>query len=287
MRGWRLALGVAALAGCDAAETGPGPVAEGKTAVFLTDAPFPFDGIARVDIHVEQIALSPTADTAEGAPDWVVLATPRRTFNLLDLQNGATALLGEAIVPPGHYRAVRLVFDPSRSSMTETDGDAILTASGPGAPGIDWQSKGQAPSLFALVEEAMAIGKNGEDIVLDFDVGRSFHYDGQAGFTFLPYLRAITRAGSGAVTGRLLRAGDGGPIARAVVSAHIAPDSAAQLGPLLATSRSADDGRFTASFLRPGRYQLVADDLARDVSSEPVAVEVRAGETADAGEIRF
>lgn len=287
MRGWRLALGIVGLASCDASEIGPGPVAEGKTAVFLTDAPFPFDAIARVDIHVEQIALSPSADTAEGAPDWVVVANPRRSFNLLDLQNGTTALLGEAAVPPGSYRAARLVFDPARSSMTGTDGEAILTVSGPGAPGIDWQAKGEVPSLFALVEDALAIGENGEDIVLDFDVGRSFLYDGQGRFTFVPYLRAITRAGSGGVSGRLLRAGDDAPIARGVISVHIAPDSAAQLGPLLATSRSADDGRFTASFLRPGRYQLVADDLARGARSEPVVVEVRAGATAAAGDLRF
>jgi len=106
MRGWRLALGLAALAACNAAEIGPGPgLDQGKTSVFLTDAPFPFDSIVRVDIHVGEIALSPSADTSEGAPDWVVVAAPDRTFNLLDLQNGSTALLGEAVVPPGQYRA--------------------------------------------------------------------------------------------------------------------------------------------------------------------------------------
>ena len=288
MRGFGLALGLAALAACDSAEIGPSaPAGDGKTSVHLTDAPFPFDGIARVDIHVDEIALSTTLDTLDGGPDWVVVASPDRTFNLLDLQNGATALLGEAEVPPGQYRAVRLVFDPTRSGMTETDGDVIGTAAGPGAPGINWQAKGENPSLFALVEEAMAIGENGEDIVVDFDVGRSFLYDGAGGFTFLPYLRAITRAGSGAVTGRLIRAEDESAVASAVVSVHIAPDSMGTLGPLLATSRPRADGRFTASFLRPGRYQVVAEDLARDVTSDATVVEVKAGRTVDAGTLRF
>jgi len=289
MKGLELALILAGLAGCNASEIGPvtPPDGDGKTSIFLTDAPFPFDQISRVDIHVKQIALSPSADTSEGAPDWVVVASPDRTFNLLDLQNGSTALLGEADVPPGQYRAVRLVFDPSRSTLTGTAGDVIVTGSGPGTPGINWQAKGDRPSLYALVEETLAIGENGEDIVVDFDVGRSFLYHGGAEFTFLPHLRAIVRAGSGAVSGRLLRATDDGPIGRGVVSVHIAPDSGSQVGPLLATSRSAADGRFTAAFLRPGRYQIVAEDLERDVTGAGVVVEVMAGETADAGAIRF
>ena len=287
MQAFRFALGLAALAGCTASEIGPGPDGNGITSVFLTDAPFPFDAIARVDIHVTEIALSASADTGEGAPDWVVVASPGRTFNLLDLQNGATALLGEAVVPPGQYRAVRLVFDPARSTLTGIGGELIATRSGPGAPGIDWQAKGERPSLFALVEEGMGIGENGEDIVVDFDVGRSFLYDGAGGFTFIPFLRAIVRAGSGAVTGRLLRVPDDAPIARAVVSLHIAPDSGVQVGPLLATTRAAADGRFTASFLRPGRYQVVAEDLARQVLSGAAVVEVTAGNTADVGTLRF
>lgn len=290
MRGLALTLGLVGLAACDASEIGPGSPNSGgggKTAVYLTDAPFPFDRIVRVDIHVREIALSETGDTAAGAPDWVVVASPDRAFNLLDLQNGTTALLGEADVPPGRYRAARLVFDPARSSLTDTDGATIVTTATPGTPGINWQAKGAAPNLFALIEEAMAIDENGEDIVIDFDVGRSFLYDGAGGFTFLPYLRAITLAGSGAVSGRLVREADGGPIARGVVSIHIAPDSGAVPGPLLATSRSGPDGRFTASFLRPGRYQVVGEDLSRDATSAPRLVQVRAGDTANAGDIGF
>ena len=287
MKRCALALGLAGLAGCMSSEIGPDPQGQGTTAVFLTDAPFPFDRIARVDIHVTEIALSTTADTSEGAPDWVVVASPDRTFNLLELQNGSTALLGRAVVPPGRYRAARLAFDPARSTLTGTGGELIGTSGGPGAPGINWQAKGERPSLFALVEEGMGIGENGEDIVLDFDVGRSFLYDGGTGYTFMPFLRAIVRAGSGAAAGRLVRTADDEPIARGVVSLHIAPDSGSQVGPLLATTRSGSDGRFTASFLRPGRYQVVADDLDRDVTSRPVLVEVTAGRSADIGDVRF
>ncbi len=86
MRRFALALGLLALAACDSSEIGPQPLApqpDGKTAVFLTDAPFPFDDVVRVHIHVKEIALSEAADSTEGDLSWVVVASPDRTFNLL------------------------------------------------------------------------------------------------------------------------------------------------------------------------------------------------------------
>jgi hypothetical protein len=274
------AAGVVGLAACTSSETGPaGPPGDGRTAVLLTDAPFPFDRIDRVDIHIAEIGLSPQADTSQGPPGWITVATPDRVFNLLDLQNGVTALLGEADVPPGQYRAVRVIFDPARSSMTDTDGDH---------PPINWQAKGDAPSLFGLVEEPMAIDENGEDIVIDFDVGRSFLPDSATGgFLFIPFLRAITRSGSGAIAGTLVGAEGGAAIPLAAVSVHYAFDSAAALGPLVATSRSDADGAFKASFLRPGRYTVVPEDLDRDLIGPSRTVEVKAGETTQAGEFSF
>ncbi len=272
--------GAVGLAACNTSETGPaGPGGDGRTSVFLTDAPFPFDRITRVDIHISEIGLSPQADTSQGPPGWITVASPDRAFNLLDLQNGTTALLGGAEVPPGQYRAVRVTFDPARSSMTDKDG---------GHPAIDWQAKGDTPTLFGLVEEAMAIDENGEDVVIDFDVGRSFLPDPAAdGFIFIPFLRAITRAGSGGIAGTLLHSDGGAPIEIAAVSIHYAFDSSSALGPLVATSRADASGAFKASFLRPGQYTVVPEDLERDVVGPTRSVEVKAGETVQAGEFRF
>jgi hypothetical protein len=289
MRTLRLALGIGLtlVLACHGTDTGPQNPGSGQTSVFLTDDPFPFDGVSRVDIHVVSIAFAVRADTSDGQIPWVTVATPDRAFNLLDLQNGTTSLLGAAVIPPGDYGAVRMIIDPERSSITDNDGHVITTTHTPGTPGIDWQAKGVQPSLFAQVEEPVAIDENGEDIVLDFDVGRSFLYDGHGGFTFIPWLRAIVRSASGSVTGVVRRAGSGAPIVNAAISIHMAFDSAHVSGPVVATSRSAADGSFTAAFLRPGLYDVVAEDLSRDVESNAKRVEVRAGGTAEAGEISF
>jgi hypothetical protein len=282
MKRSRLALAAVAvgLAACTASEIGPtGSTGEGRTAVFLTDAPFPFDRIARVDVHLAEIALSPQVDTSEGVPTWVTVARPERAFNLLDLQNGITAFLGEAEVPPDQYRAVRVTFDPARSGMTDRDG---------GHPVIDWQAKGQTPLLFSLVEDPVAIDEKGEDIVIDFDVGRSFLPDSSTGgFLFVPFLRAITRAGAGAIEGSLLNAETGDPIPLAAVSVHYAFDSAAALGPLMSTARTDERGAFRASFLRPGRYSILPEDLVRGTSGPVRTVQVRAGQVVEAGVFEF
>ena len=139
--------------------------------------------------------------------------------------------------------------------MTDRDG---------GHPAIDWQAKGEVPSLFSMVEEPMAIDENGEDIVIDFDVGRSFLADSSTnGFIFIPFLRAITRAGSGGIEGTLVNAETGDPIPLAAVSVHYDFDTASALGPLVSTTRTDESGAFTASFLRPGRYTVLPEDLVR------------------------
>jgi hypothetical protein len=136
-----------------------------------------------------------------------------------------------------------------------------------------------------MVEEPMAVDENGADSVIDFDVGRSFLFDGGR-FTFVPFLRAITRAGSGGIAG-LVRREDGAPIPNAVLSVYQGLDTTSVLGPLASTSRGDAQEHFTISFLRPGPYQVVAEDPARKIESGIVTVQVRTGQTVDAGELRF
>jgi hypothetical protein len=171
--------------------------------------------------------------------------------------------------------------------MVDREGSKITrTAPAGGGPGIDWQVKRDVPQLFGFVEEPLAVEDNGTDIVIDFDVGRSFLYDGAGRFTFVPFLRAITRTGSGSITG-VLRNAAGDPIPSAAVEIHYAFDTGSAVGPLIATSRSGGDGGFTAGFLRPAAYQVLPVDLSRSLEGPVKRVTVKAGETTDAGEFRF
>ncbi|MGI8498328.1 MAG: hypothetical protein ACR2OG_12180 [Gemmatimonadaceae bacterium] len=63
-----------------ACSDGPSTPDGGRTAatrIFLTDSPFPFDSIQRVDIYVASVAASTSTDTSAGQP-WQTIATPKR-----------------------------------------------------------------------------------------------------------------------------------------------------------------------------------------------------------------
>ena len=80
----------------------PGPTGENTTRVLLTDDPFPFDRVERVDLYVVSVSGSLTADTS-AAGSFVTMATPNRTIDLLALQNGVTDELGFHAVEDRHY----------------------------------------------------------------------------------------------------------------------------------------------------------------------------------------
>jgi len=67
--------------------------------VLLTDAPFPYDSVVSVNVYVASIDASSDIDTTGGGT-WVRVATPDKAFDLLTLQRGTTAFLGEAELDP-------------------------------------------------------------------------------------------------------------------------------------------------------------------------------------------
>src|ERR1051325_2282184 len=87
------------------------------TRTLLTDAPFPYYRVARVDLYVISVSASLTPDTSTSS-GFVTLATPNRRINVLALQNGVTDELGAVTLPKGAITAVRMVIDTDSSSIT-------------------------------------------------------------------------------------------------------------------------------------------------------------------------
>ncbi len=257
-----LALAIASLAlvaSCSDGTSSSRGNAASDTRVLLTDAPFPHDSIARVDVYVVSIAASPHADTAAPAgQEWVTIATPRRRFNLLELQQGTTALAGAGELPAGVYRAIRLVIDTDSSSLTTAGGTPAR---------VSWPVLGEVV-LHTLVEAPMDVPEEGADIVIDFDVGRSFFYWGGDEFTFLPWIRAVNRAATGAIAGTVLAdpQGDGTPepLRNASISVYRGGGCSVEMLCLqalilAATGRTDSEGHYTVAFLLPGSYMVVVE----------------------------
>jgi Domain of unknown function (DUF4382) len=160
----------------------------GLTQVVLTDDPFPTNDVRSVDVYIVSVAVSPSGDTLVSPSDWITVAEPHKRFDLLTLQNGTTALLGESPLPAGAYRLVRIVMNTDSSSITWADGHQAS---------VHWGFPGEI-SINPLVEQPLGISPQGGHIEIDFNLAQSFPYNVIQGyeFDFLPWIHAIETSGS-------------------------------------------------------------------------------------------
>jgi hypothetical protein len=227
----------------------------GETAVLLTDAPFPYDSVTRVDVYIERIDASTSTDTTGGAGIWVTIAEPKRAFNLLDLQNGQTALLGSSTLPVGKYKALRMTLDTRKSSVTAINGPM----------GVDWGFSAGMPVLYAYVEQPMEVGDGTGSIVIDFDVGRSFLCPGAfctGTLMFSPVFRAVNSNASGSVVGVVRgQTGTGAtPVANAAVTVFAGDPARSRFEwRTVATGKTDAQGRYNVGYLLPASYILHVD----------------------------
>ena len=236
-------------------ETGSGP--RGGTRILLTDSPFPYDRIARVDVHIVRVQIAATADTSDpSGQNWTTIAEPKRTINLLDLQSGKTTLLGETTIDAATVGAVRVVINTALSSVTDNAGKTVT---------VRWPLQGEM-TMHAYVQAALAQFSPdvAQDLVIDFDVGRSFEdVLGDGSLTFIPWIRALNSAGAGSVAG-VVRNGSGQPVPNVAVTVL---NGSAATSPLtwwkIATGRTDAEGKYKVAFILPGNYVVRAEPLGQ------------------------
>jgi hypothetical protein len=257
------------------------PGGENMTRVLLTDDPFPFDRVERVDLYVVSVSGSLSPDTS-AAGSFVTLATPNRTIDLLALQNGVTDELGALELPEGIITAVRLMIDTDRSSITLKDG-TVLTGSS--TPGIAWQSSAGRPVLNALIHEQIEVPDAGGTVVIDFDVGKAFITPQELdpastdeGFIFSPVLRAADGTKTGSIAG-VVQSG-GTPVEDASLRLYLGnPANAENTWSVLGTAHSDAAGAFEFSFVTRSAYW--AQVPAQATSTYIVAVDPPSGLVAE------
>ena len=254
-------VGIAAINGCSDS-TGANT---GKLTVQLTDAPFPFAEVSRVDMHVVRIdarAQSVSENEASDASDnggWTTIASPNTAINLLSLQGGVTANLGTTSLATGNYNGFRLILDTQKSSVTLKDG-TVLT----GGNGIIFPSAAQTGIKINL-DAPIQVTQDSSVMILDFDVGSSFVMRGNSitnnGLVFKPVVRAVATELTGVLTGSVRSASATGP-AVAGATVDVLKDGTALTDTVSAnvvTSTSTDaSGNYRFSFLLPGAYEVRA-----------------------------
>lgn len=256
----------------------PGLIA--PTKVLITDDPFPFDTVGSVSIYVSRIEASTGFDTTGTAGTWVTIANPNQAFDLLTLQQGVTAKVGEGTIGAGRYAAIRMTIDVDRSSIKYLDGTSAV---------VRWPYPGTgAVPLYAIVEEPLAVSAVGSNIVIDFDVGRSFLYNltGNNDFVMLASLRAVDSAVTGSIAGVVTAPdleGNPVPVKNANVTVYGGDPSRPSFSWYVeATGRTDAAGHYTVAFLPDGKW-IVRVEQPRLPGLDPVTIPnvlVTAGGTA-------
>lgn len=244
--------------------------------VLLTDSPFPYDDYASVNIYIVSVEASTASDSGaiSDPSTWTTVAEPHRAVNVLGLSDGATELLGETDLSAGTYRAVRVTIDVDSSSVIGTGGSPVP---------VLWQASGRSV-LNALVESPLDAPEAGADIVIDFDLGRSFEVmtdssnAGTRTLLFIPWIRAVNAAATATVTGTV---SSSDPVRnRAAVASRRFPNGGDYYY-TAASSRVAADGSFRLPWLATGHYQITveAEDAAgRPYVTDPAVVDLVAGQ---------
>ena len=166
---------------CDNSDTG-------HVTVKLTDAPLDTVDevnvvITRVDVVMKGSGSLNAGKTEEGRGVYTIFEG-EMSLNLLDYQDGALAIIGEADLEAGDYLQLRLVVDASKSNVVIGENTYALKIPSGSSCGIKIKGTGSNP-LFTV--EA---GDDAE-LVFDFDAALSVSGSAELGFVLKPVIKEI------------------------------------------------------------------------------------------------
>lgn len=247
-------------------ETEPG---NGYVVLKLTDAPFPADLVAEANVTIDWVQLieydgeDGEQEIHESDSAYVVFDMEEAvTFNLLELNNGITTVLGEQEIPVGNYDEIRLHI---------IDAGIVLT------DGTEYDLKvpsGNTSGLKVKMDPFLTLD-DGEyvEVLLDFDVSRSFVVRGNInkgkvnGFIFKPVVRAVANVQT--------TAGE--------INGIVSDTSEVLLPDALLTLMSDDDtiasaitdtiGFYAMIGIAPGDYTLFCEKDSFETKEENISVE--------------
>lgn len=235
------------IAGCDKTL---GPVGKGELSMYMVDAPASYEAVT---INVKEVAVH---SSSQG---WIVINSTPRTFNLLDLTNGAMALLGNATLDAGKYTQIRLLLDSGNTITLDGTTHPLTVPSG-------LQTGLKLVHNFDIEEGTRY------ELLLDFDAARSV-IDAGGTFQLKPTIRVRALALTGAIAGTIEPAS-----ASALITAISAQDTASTF--------ATGSGAFKLVGLNPASYAVSVHATGGSYRDTTIVnVQVTAGTTTNLGTI--
>ena len=258
-----LVLSIFILAGCGDTPTSGGD--NGTISLNLMDATT--DDYRAVYVTIDKIKAHREDDNG-----WVTVASPQKTYNLLELVNGIMETLGITDIEPGRYSQLRLFL-----GIEPDDGLNLLGNIHDFANYVidkdDEIHELKVPSAFKsgvkLVREFEIVAGLTVDLVLDFDASASIVKSGNSGQLLLkPTIKVINMLNNAIASGIVSDVQQNG-LEGARVSAQIfnqyASDEKDSVSAYTSTITATDDEDNNAGeyllYLPPGTYNMVAYKL--------------------------
>ena len=175
------------LIGCSDQTTNVDPVdPNGRLKMYLIDSPAALDSViicvTRVEVH------KAGNDSTSG---WFVINDSTRYFDLLQLTNGASAILGDTSLPAGQYTQIRLFIG---------DGSYVIDQ------GIkhDLEIPSGSQSGLKLIHQFTIESNKLYELLLDFNVEKSIIITGNGQYKLKPTIKVTPVVISGSISGQVL-----------------------------------------------------------------------------------
>jgi hypothetical protein len=212
-----------AFVSCDDNSSEPVKSTTGTLKVSLIDAPAAYDAV-NIVIDSVQAHISNAADEKSG---WYTLNNTRASYNLLTLTNGASTVIGSAVLSVGTYSQIRLVLGTGCSVTVDGVVQPLVVS-----------SNEIKLNVHASIEPDMTY-----ELILDFDANKSIRLSGNNTYRLSPVIRTVATATTGIISGTVSPA-----LTRPTIWAIAVSDS---------FSTVADtSGFFKLTYLDPGTYSV-------------------------------
>ena len=247
-----LAMLAASGAGCGEA---PG-TGTGTLELYLSDAPTDAENVTGVYITINEIQYHMndqwiTCEEFEGP----------KTYNLLELTDGNSTLLGELVLPGGHYNQIRFILDaPEMGQDPINPGCYIEFADNSTEP--LFVPSGNTTGFKAVGEFTVPVNGTVE-ITTDFDVRKSVHL-AASHYILWPTIRTVVNNEAGRISGVVTNnstytdiivfAYEDGTWADTEDDEPVYP--ASRFPNAVNSGKMCDDGHYTIPFLAAGTYDL-------------------------------